>query len=467
VPIAEPRDQGIRIVLDHPRRHAWRRLGRSVSTLAGGLLLVVGLTASIPALPATLAVAGLVVGWIAPDASNPEPWPPPDLPVPELLIGWAVSLCAAIVGIRAGLRLLRRHRTLVLFLRRFGHDEAQSAVTFAVVETIGPSWRVVTLDDAEIVPLGVTDATRRVFDAGRFTTRHLGAIGLFLGLRLFPVLLIAGWTLVAFAVAPVALDFALTGVTSPEPWIAAVEPLMEILVSALDGRLPLHAIELSLPGVFALVVTAATVSFVVMMATMAALLLALPFSTVLFFLSSSAESVQEAERSKSIAVSSRFEIQQAAHAIAARSRKVFGPRLVVVRAASHVWQDAVRTLAALAPLRLIDISEPTAHVVWEIEELRRLGGPSVLIGHHDRVVRIASPAAGSGTPTSAERRLAQLLEGHEVLAYTTDPRGLRRFARALRGMLLSADAASSELPALTTPAFCRALHAARRRADRR
>ena len=191
MPIAEPRNQGIRIVLDHPRRHAWRRLGRSGGTLAGGLLLVVGLTASIPALPATLAVAGLVVGWIAPDASNPDPWPPPDLPVPELLLAWAVSLTAAIVGIRAGLRLLRRHRTLVLFLRRFGHDEAQNAVTFAVLETIGPSWRVVTLDDAEIVPLGVTDATRRLFHAGRFTTRHLGAIGFFLGLRLFPILLIA------------------------------------------------------------------------------------------------------------------------------------------------------------------------------------------------------------------------------------------------------------------------------------
>ena len=428
---------GVRIVLDHPERHVGRRLWRSVTSLTGALLLAIGLTASIPALPATLGVVGVILGWITTDPGDPDAWPTPDVPVGAIFLTFAVTAPLTVVGIRTGLRLLRRYRMLVLFLRRFGHDEAQSAVTFAVVQTIGASWRVVTLDDAEMVPLGVADAPRRVFRAGQFASKYLVPVILFLGLRAFPFLVLTGWGVVAVALIPPAVDFALTGVTSPEPWMTAIDPLLKSLVSVLEGRLPLEAIDFSLPGLFALVASAAAVSFAVMIATMVVLLVALPLSTVLFFVMSSADAIREAERSKSLAVTSVPELRSAAQAIAARSRKVFGPRLVVVRSASHVWRDAVRELAALASVRLIDISEPTENVLWEIEELRRLGDKIVLIGHHDRVAPLAARPRDDESLTPLERRLARLLDGRDVLAYTTDRRGLERFARALRRMLLS------------------------------
>ena len=428
---------GVRIVFDHPQRHVGRRLWRSVTSLTGALLLAIGLTASIPAVPATLGVVGIVLGWITTDPGDPDALPTPDVPVREIILACIVTAPLAVAGIRVGLRLLRRHRMLVLFLRRFGHDEAQSAVTFAVVQTIGASWRVVTLDDAEMVPLGVADAPRRVFRVGQFASKHVLPIVLFLGLRAFPVLVLAGWAVIALALAPPALDFALTGVTSAAAWMEAIDPFVAILASVFEGRLPFDAIEASLPGLFALVATAAALSFAVMMATMVVLLLALPLSTVLFFVSSSADSIREAEQSKSIAVSSVAEIRSAAHAIAARSRKVFGPRLVVVRSASHVWRDAVRELASLASVRLIDISEPSENLLWEIEELHLRGDNSVLIGHHDRIAALGAVSPGDGTLPPLERWLLQLLNGREVLAYTTDRRGLQRFARALRGMLLS------------------------------
>ena len=108
----------------------------------------------------------MILGWITTDPGDPDAWPTPDVPVREIFLVCVVTAPLTVVGIRMGLRLLRRHRMLVLFLRRFGHDEAQSAVTFAVVQTIGASWRVVTLDDAEMVPLGVADAPRRAFRVG-------------------------------------------------------------------------------------------------------------------------------------------------------------------------------------------------------------------------------------------------------------------------------------------------------------
>jgi len=204
-----------------------------------------------------------------------------------------------------------------------------------------------------------------------------------------------------------------------------------------EWRLPFAEVAPTLHGLFALLLIAAAISFATLAITMAALILALPFSTVLFFLSSAADAVREAERSKTVTATSAAEVQQAALAIVRRSRQVSGPRLVVLRVASNVWQRAVRELASVCSLTLIDISEPSENVLWEFEELlTRYDGKYVLIGHHARAVALATSDPGL---TPVERRLAALLAGREVLAYTTDRRGLKRFARALRAKLIELD----------------------------
>jgi hypothetical protein len=427
-----------RIVLDHPRHHLGRRLWRRISTVAGGILLAVGLTASIPAFPATLAVISFVLGWATTEPSDADRWPADDVPVREVLLTWAVTAPLAIVGLRLGLRLVRRNRTLILFLRRFGYDDAQSAVTFAVLRTIGSSWRVVTLDDAEMSPIGVAGAPRALFRAGQVASKHIIAIAHFLGLRTFPFLIMAMWGVVALALIGPALEFARTGTTTADPWIAAIDPYVEILASAFEWRPPLEFVGPTLPGVFALLVMAAAISFATLIVTMAALLLAFPLSTVLFFLSSSASSVLEAERSKTVTAGSATEVEQAAHAIALRSRKVFGPRLVVLRVETHVWQHAVSELASLSSLPLIDISDTSENVIWELDELtKRFADRCVLIGQYDRVAALDESSRKADGASAVQRRLAALLQGREVLAYTTDRKGLKRFARSLRGLLLT------------------------------
>ena len=429
------------IVFDHARSHVGRRLWRRISSLFGSLLLVIGLTASIPAVPANLAVVGIVLGWLTTEPSDPDAFPPADMPVPQIILAWAVLTPLAIGGVRIGLRLLRRHRTMVLFLRRFGYDAAQSAVTFAVLRTIGADWRVVTLDDAEMAPIGVADGTRRVFRAGHLVSKYVLMFGGFIGLRMFPILISTMWAVLALGLIEPAYEFARTGVTTFDVWGDAIEPYLRIVASVFDGRPPLDALGPTLPGLFALLAMAAAVSFAAMMASMAALLLAFPLSTILFFLSSSADSVREAERSKSLAVGSVREIQQAARDIARRSRKVFGPRLVVLRVASPVWQEAVTELASVSSLPLIDISEPTENVLWELETLTtRFGDRCVVIGNHEQVAALDGLPPDAAASTAVERRLTRLLDGREVLVYTTDRPGLKRFARALRGMLLTRSA---------------------------
>ena len=49
--------------------------------------------------------------------------------------------------------MLRRRRHAVLFLRRFGYDDATRIVTSALA-VLGRSWRVVTLDDSDVQAVG-------------------------------------------------------------------------------------------------------------------------------------------------------------------------------------------------------------------------------------------------------------------------------------------------------------------------
>jgi hypothetical protein len=421
------------ILLDHPRASRGRGASRLVGDLIGAVLLVVGLVASIPALPATLAVVSFVLGWATTDPSDPDPWPSPDVPVFEIAVVCAITLPLAVGGLRFGLRILRRNRTMVLFLRKFGFDDAQSAVTFAVLRTIGASWRVVTLDDAEMAPIGVTSGTRRLFSGGRTVTRRILSFAQLIGVQTFPRLLLGMWAVIALALASPGIQFVLTGETSWKEWVEAIDPYVNILASVLDGNLPFEAIAPSLPGVFAALSIGAAVSFWVMLVTMFAIVLAFPLSTALFFVSSSADSVLEAERSKTVTVSSIAELLITSVLIARRSRRVFGPRLVVIRVASHLWQAAVRDLAARSSFCLIDISQPTENVLWELDELLPpFENRCVLIGHRERVAALASREPGS-----IERRLVDRIQGREVLAYETDARGLKRFARALRGLLLT------------------------------
>jgi hypothetical protein len=115
---------------------------------------------------------------------------------------------------------------------------------------------------------------------------------------------------------------------------------------------------------------------------------------------------------------------------------------MVLRVATSVWQETVSALADVASATIIDISEPTENVAWELEELQRLGGHErcIFIGDRARIGQWPSAQEGLGSG-SLEERVATLIGARPVLAYTADRKGMRRFARALHGMLLDAQPA--------------------------
>jgi hypothetical protein len=117
------------------------------------------------------------------------------------------------------------------------------------------------------------------------------------------------------------------------------------------------------------------------------------------------------------------------------SRRLLAPRLFVLRVNGNIWHETVSRFARESSIALIDVSEPSANLLWEVEELTlRTRTPCVFIGEYERVAPLGDDTVRSDSEASFPQ-LALLLGEQEILAYTTDRPGRRRFARALRGKL--------------------------------
>jgi hypothetical protein len=147
--------------------------------------------------------------------------------------------------------------------------------------------------------------------------------------------------------------------------LRVLNPYVDIVATTFNGRLPVDAIAFSLPGMFAIL----AVGLAGVVIALGTALTAAPLVWVM--------------------------------------------TAVVLRVASNIWRQTVSRIASVSSVALIDVSEPTGNLIWEIEELTRR------------------------SQTKCVDDMGRLLEMEEILAYTTDRSGIKRFARALRGALLS------------------------------
>jgi len=169
-----------------------------------------------------------------------------------------------------------------------------------------------------------------------------------------------------------------------------------------------------------------------MVVAVCAIALRMLVSPVLAMGGAMANSVRDAEGAKALSVPDVHAIVTARDRARRLSRRVFSPRLLVLRVDASIWQQTVNGVASVADVPLIDISEPTDNVLWEIEQLTARFGPRcVFVGEYPRVVHLGTPA-----PTDpGAQQVQRLLDGRTILAYTTDVAGTRRFTRALRATL--------------------------------
>jgi hypothetical protein len=364
----------VRVVFDHQRKYRLRLAWRVVVAVLGGLLLVAGIVAAaVPFADLAVRVYLILSGDTVPPISATER---------DVLV---VASAVALGGLAVGLSLVRGRRRVLLFLRRFRDTKAAGVVVSAAKGSLGRTWRLVTLTGGDADGTGQGRAARRL---------ATGAV-------------VAG--LAAVAAVPMWMfrrglhDFALRAahdVVKPSgswhEWVGAVVfgSLVVLVVMALVG------------------------------------------TAVVLVLASASHAVRPADRAKAGYVWTYHQIGPVTRMIERRSRTVVAPRFAVLVVADLVWQQTVARLATLSPAVLVDVSRPSERLWWEIETLaQERPARWVLVGHHPELGWLTGGPPASGGRDRAERRLRQLLDGEEVLAYTTDPHGRRRFARALRAKL--------------------------------
>ncbi|WP_433272370.1 hypothetical protein ACQPZF_16175 [Actinosynnema sp. CS-041913] len=405
-----------------PRRSVARRVASVLAGVLGTVFFTAGYVAAITGfLALLLAVLGLGLTMMA-SGEGEDPGSVGDLWStfgPRAL--WAIGI--GLVVLQAGLLLVRGRRRLVLFLRRFGHSEATHAATVAT-RHIGRSWRLITLDDARITPVGVGAASRSFLRTAK-VFQAIGTvvvpIGRLLGKLVFYTAIASAWGL--------ALTAAATALYTDGDFGVRFETTFSLLdITEPVGGPPgewFRRCAYVLLGCGALFLgwSALTLGF------------ALVVSPYLVVLGQVVDAVLMAESVKRFRIDGLADIVQARLVARMLSRRVIAPRLAVMTVDSRVWQLAVGGLAAVSAVPLVDVSHPTENILWEVEQMtRRFGRRCVFIADRDRVGELTGPAE----PGSVAARQQELLRGHRVLTYTNDESGIKAFARALRATLEAA-----------------------------
>jgi hypothetical protein len=383
----------------------------------GALLVVIAALAALPAIALTIAVGIYFFVWLDFRAHPEKVWPEWFEEIRgDLVPVWFLTLLVAVGGVVLGLRFVRGNRHLLLFLRRFGFSPATQTVSEATTQ-LGDFWRVVTLDDDRIQSLGSGEGVEGLVDVVTDVKRSYQ--------KARPVVT-KGWKLVMRGAATL-LAISLVVVVRPGPdWDARLDRL-EVLADI--GREPDGGWMLA--ARIAVAVLIAGMAMAVLWAVVVVVIgwvLSLPIRLVY---GGVARGVTEAAALDELPIVEVGQIALVGEMVRRQSRRVFGARLAVLTVSSAIWQETVTGIAELCAIPLIDISEPTENVLWEVEELvRRFGDRCVFIGSYDRLQELTTRK-----PDPQMERLSTFLEGRQVLGYQSDAGSRERFVRALGSTL--------------------------------
>lgn len=362
----------VRILLDGPRRPVGPRVARALAVVTSVPLILAGV----------LGWAGsAALAYLIPTSSPPSNDPRHSMPAVVLFPA------AALIGLPLGIRLLRGKRRVVLFLRRFGFADATKALTYAANAVIGRSSRLVTLDDARVKAVGGPSAPRRL-------------AGLVIVVTIVAGVVFTWWLLTK------GFDFILDHMTDTSS--TDNDSFATAIFAPLAASLGVVLIML--------VIFVFAASFV---------------ASVGLFSALTYRSARRAERAKGMGINSQQDVRRRSRLVAKRGRRIFAPRLLVITVADEFWQQAVSAFASESAAVIIDVSIPSESLLWEIRTLLPvMGKRCVLVGRFDLLTR-QDPAGR----TIIASPMAHDIDGHDVLAYRTDTKGIRRFSRALRATI--------------------------------
>lgn len=347
-----------------PGRGAAAGAATLARVVVGDVLVVASL---VMFLPLALVVVTLMMSWILGSNSN--------LGSLDATVLAFLSFGLALSGLFwfAGSRLVRGRRRLVVFLRRFGFTPATRALSYAVGGSVGRNWRLVTLDDSQVAPLGVRPRTRTI-------------------IRIVRTLLIAGLAALVFFA-----GFRLKSINGMAEQGAGTSPSDATITAFFETLLLMYPIAVGVVSVM--------------------------------FISVGSLGIRRAEARKAIVFEDQATVDRVAHSIRRGARKVFAPRMVVARVDSDIWQHVVTRLVERSQAIVVDVSQPSDNVSWELDLLAERSAQWIPIGRRDLLELLQTD------PSSAASRLRLQLGSREVIGYDDDT--LARFNLSLRAALQS------------------------------
>lgn len=367
----------VRIVERVPAHGAGRTVVRFVAVTLGVLLVSAGLVmAVVPLLAVVVFADSLRTG--SQMSMSGQGWQ-------QLLIFTALAGAAVWLG----LRLIRGRRRIGLYLRKFGFAPTTNTVSFALRRAAGRTWRLVTLDDSMVVPVGVGTAKR-----GLSTLAVLVGVGL------------AGWVVWYF----ISGDAAAQEQRNLDNALAQADSAGDRLAQTVG------------------------IAFINALGTLMLIIFGCLFALIMIAGFAARRAASRAEGIARQSVHREHEIGAAAGRLAAAARRTFAPRLMVVSVPTSFWQRAIHGLAQVCDVVVIDVSEPTDALLWEVQHIKPMfAGRWVLVGARERVAALAHPqTALTGSPQGL---LARLLDGEEILAYGHTVLDRQVFAESLRHRL--------------------------------
>ncbi len=369
-----------------PPSKVFRHLRRKLTQLIGVILLLTGLAAS--SLPLLLVVV-LIVSMLSPNADFP------DMDSEQAVLFLSATLIA-IIGLALGLRLIRGRRRLVLFLRRFGYDEATAALSFAATSAMGQRWRLATLDDNEIAPILGIKGRGRLLGLMRWIA--LGAV-------VFGLFWLFGGGLADY----------ISGIADNSHDRGG--DFKEVV-----GQIIGNVIMMLLVGMI--------VGGVVLM------LVAFLGATALFSWRSF-RTYKKAELGQTKSIGDASQVKPVIGEVLKLSRKILAPRLVVVRVDSGIWKKVVKQFADVSAVILIDVSIPGKGLLWELEALKKEYQQRViLVGQYNALDALSAQPVENGNDDDIGHQLTRLLDGESILTYLGDKPGeLKRFTKLLKAKL--------------------------------
>jgi hypothetical protein len=378
----------IRIVTSEPRRRFGDRFWPPIATMVG-TLLVVGSAISLP-LVAPLMVAFAVQAFATHDQAKHVP----RAVLSNLWLVWPAAILA-VGGPYPGMLMQNFRRSRVLFLRKFGYTDATKAVSAALDNMDRRRWLMVTLDDGKVAGVATrARAARGALSIGDALVKMMIGVAVSLA-KVYRVLFVLSIvaTIAYFAV--------------------------EVVIHSGSGV-----------GLTRNVLGTVVVCISIFAAGIVTAVLSVPLFFTVLALNGDATD-DRAARYMAETVEGMLEIR---NKIRDQTRSFFGSKLVVVTVGQNsdagLWKKAVSGFALHADAPLIDVSQPTESLVWEIVDmLDRFGGRCVFVGEAGRL------AAMRAASTTEYATLSELLSESCVLAYDTSRRGIRRFTRALHATL--------------------------------